>query len=403
MRIFFLSTSMGMGGADSQLLSAARVLRGRGHDLIIVSLTPLGPMGAQARSLGIRTESLEMPRGMPDPRGLLRLRRLVRAWKPDVIHSHMVHANLMARALRLVQPVPALVSTIHNIYEGGRLRMMAYRLTNGLADHMTIVSQAAADRFVGERIVPRELLTVVPNGVDTERIRSVPPETRDAVRQALGLGGEFVWLAVGRFEIAKDYPNMLAAFARVRARRSDTVLLLVGRGSLQQETEALARQLGLGAAVRFLGVRDDVPQIMRAADAYVMSSAWEGMPMVLLEAGAAGLPIVTTAVGGNHEVVLDQETGFLVPPRDQEALAAAMVRLCGLPAEHCRAMGERGYEHVRSHYGLDRVATRWEEIYRTVLRRRGLTDKDLAARTVAASASAAIAPATAPDPERASK
>jgi glycosyltransferase involved in cell wall biosynthesis len=265
------------------------------------------------------------------------------------------------------------------------------------------VSQAAADRFVGERIVPRELLTVVPNGVDTERIRSVPPETRDAVRQALGLGGEFVWLAVGRFEIAKDYPNMLAAFARVRARRSDTVLLLVGRGSLQQETEALARQLGLGAAVRFLGVRDDVPQIMRAADAYVMSSAWEGMPMVLLEAGAAGLPIVTTAVGGNHEVVLDQETGFLVPPRDQEALAAAMVRLCGLPAEHCRAMGERGYEHVRSHYGLDRVATRWEEIYRTVLRRRGLTDKDLAARTVAASASAAIAPATAPDPERASK
>jgi glycosyltransferase involved in cell wall biosynthesis len=203
--------------------------------------------------------------------------------------------------------------------------------------------------------------------------------------------------------MAKDYPTMLAAFARVRAQRPDTVLLLVGRGSLQQETEALARQLGLGAAVRFLGVRDDVPQIMRAADAYVMSSAWEGMPMVLLEAGAAGLPIVTTAVGGNHEVVRDQETGFLVPPRDQEALAAAMVRLCGLPAERCRAMGDRGYEHVRSHYGLDRVATRWEEIYRAVLRRRGLADKDTAARTAAAGASAAIAPAAAPDPERASK
>jgi glycosyltransferase involved in cell wall biosynthesis len=371
MRIFFLSTSMGMGGADSQLLSAARVLRARGHEVIIVSLTPLGAMGLQARSLGIRTESLEMRRGIPDPRGLIRLGRIVRAWKPDVVHSHMVHANLMARALRLIQPVPAVVSTIHNIYEGGRLRMAAYRLSNGLVDHMTIVSQAAADRFIGERIVPKDLLTVVPNGVDTEYIRSVPAGGREALRQSLGFGREFVWLAVGRFEIAKDYPNMLGAFARVRADRPDAVLLLVGRGSLQAETEALARKLGLAEAVRFLGVRDDVPQVMNAADAYVMSSAWEGMPMVLLEAAAAGLPIVATTVGGNHEVVLHEETGFLVPSRDQEALAAAMLRLSGLPESQRRAMGLRGYEHIRAHYGLDRVAERWEEIYRAVLQRKG--------------------------------
>ena len=174
MRVFFLSTSMGMGGADSQLLSAAQLMQARGHDVIIVSMTPLGPMGLQARELGIRTESLEMRRGVPDPRGLLRLARLTRAWRPDVIHSHMVHANLMARALRLVAPVPALVSTIHNIYEGGPLRMAAYRYTNGLVDHLTIVSQAAADRFVGDRIVPRELLTVIPNGVDTEHIAARP-------------------------------------------------------------------------------------------------------------------------------------------------------------------------------------------------------------------------------------
>jgi glycosyltransferase involved in cell wall biosynthesis len=282
----------------------------------------------------------------------------------------MVHANLMARALRLVAPVPALVSTIHNIYEGGRLRMAAYRYTNRLVDHLTIVSQAAADRFVGERIVPRELLTVIPNGVDTEQIANVPPGTRESLRRELGVDGAFVWLAVGRYEVAKDYPNMLRAFARVRSSQPDAVLLIVGRGSLQSETEALAAELALGDAVRFLGVRSDVPRVMSAADGYVMSSAWEGMPMVLLEAAAAGLPIVATTVGGNHEVVVHERTGFLVPPRDDAALAAGMLRLGEMTDVERRLMGERGREHIRSHYGLARVADRWEEIYRAVLARK---------------------------------
>jgi glycosyltransferase involved in cell wall biosynthesis len=371
-RILLLSTSMGMGGADKQLLSAAQELRSRGHELLIVSLTTLGPMGLEARSLGIPTESLEMRRGFPDPRGLMRLIQLVRAWQPDVLHSHMVHANLMARALRLFVRFPVLISTIHNIYEGGPLWMAAYRLTNGLVDHMTIISEAAADRFVTERIVPRELITIVPNGVDTDRFLKVAAGARESLRGSLGLKREFVWLAVGRFEVAKDYPNMLRGFARVRERYPEAVLLLVGRGSLQGETESLARALGLGSKVRFLGVRHDVPELMSAADGYVMSSAWEGMPMVLLEAAAASLPIVATLVGGNHEVVGDEESGFLVPPRDPDALGMAMLRLMELSDDQRLSMGERGRERVRTHYGLGRVADRWEDLYREVLARKKL-------------------------------
>ncbi|MBA2458081.1 MAG: glycosyltransferase [Gemmatimonadales bacterium] len=372
MRILFLSTSMGMGGADSQLLSAAQELRSRGHEVLIVSLTPLGPMGLEARSAGIPTESLEMRRGLPDPRGLMRLVHLVREWRPDVLHSHMIHANLMARALRLIVPVPAVVSTIHNIYEGGRLRMLAYRLSNSLVDHMTIVSEAAFDRFVTQGIVPKEILRVIPNGVNTERFRNVSRGARESMRRSLGLEREFVWLAVGRFEVAKDYPNMLRAFARVREEQPEAVLLLVGRGSLQGETEALVRDLGLARGVRFLGVRSDVAEVMAAADGYVMSSAWEGMPMVLLEAAAAGLPIVATTVGGNHEVVRDGESGFLVAPRDHQALGQAMLRLTRLSEPQLRQMGERGREHIRAHYGLSRVAERWEGLYREVLARKGL-------------------------------
>jgi glycosyltransferase involved in cell wall biosynthesis len=371
-RVLFLSTSMGMGGADQQLLSAAREMVARGHEVFVVSLTPLGPMGLESRSLGIPTESLEMARGIPDPRGLLRLARLVRAWQPDVVHSHMVHANLMARVLRLVVPVPVLVSTIHNISEGGALLMAGYRLTNGLVDHMTIISQAAADRFVRDRIIPERLLSVIPNGVNADEFRNVPEAARQAARRSLGLEGEFVWLAVGRFEVAKDYPNMLHAFARVREQQPGAVLLLVGRGALQDDTESLARDLGLEGAVRFLGVRRDVPELMSAADGYLMSSAWEGMPMVLLEAAAAGLPIVTTAVGGNGEVVGDEESGFLVPPRDAGALGSAMLRLMGLSEPERRAMGERGQERVRSRYGLGRVVERWMDLYQELQGRKGL-------------------------------
>jgi glycosyltransferase involved in cell wall biosynthesis len=370
-RILFLSTSMGMGGADQQLLSAARELRARGHDIMIVSLTPLGAMGIEARAEGFRAESLGMARGVPDPRGLVRLVRLVRAWRPDVIHSHMVHANLLARVLRVLAPVPALVSTIHNITEGGALLMAGYRASNALVDHMTIISQAAAARFIRDRIVPSRLLTVIPNGVDPRQFARVAPETRAALRRSLELGDEFVWLAVGRFELAKDYPNMLRAFASVRERQPGSLLLLVGEGALQAEAEALTHTLGLAPAVRFLGVRRDVPDVMRASDGYVMSSAWEGMPMVLLEAAAAGLPIVTTNVGGTGEVVADGSSGFLAPARDPAALAAAMTRLMALPEADRRAMGEQGRERVMSRFSLVRVVERWEALYREVLDRKG--------------------------------
>ena len=250
--------------------------------------------------------------------------------------------------------VPALVSTIHNIYEGNALLMAGYRLTNGLVDRMTIISQAAAERFIRERIIPADLLRVVPNGVDPELYRQ-PAEVRDGLRRALGLGAEFVWLAVGRFETAKDYPNMLRAFASVREQHPEAVLLLAGRGALQSETESLARELELGPAVRFLGVRDDVAALISAADGYLMSSAWEGMPMVLLEAAAGGLPVVTTRVGGTAEVVLDGESGYLAPPSDSPALASAMLRLMKLT----KPTGARWASEAGSTFGRSTASTVW--------------------------------------------
>jgi glycosyltransferase involved in cell wall biosynthesis len=362
LKLFLLSTSMGMGGADQQILTLARAMRSRGHQVRIVALAPLGPMGLEARRDGLAIESLELRRRPGDLARILRLARMLRDWRPDVLHSHMVHANLLARALRLLTRVPALISTIHSINDGGRLRMTAYRLTNPLVDRFTIISRLAAERYVGIGAVPASRLEVIPNAVDTDHFRP-RPEARGPMRAELGLGDEFAWVAVGRFEEAKDYPTMLAAFVAHAAVGSRSRLLLVGKGSLQSNVEATVRAHGLGERVSFLGVRRDVPQLLSAADAYLLSSAWEGMPVVLLEAAAVGLPIVATRVGGVPEVVEDGVTGFLVPPGDPASLAAAMQRLESLTPASRLAMGARGRELVERSYGTDSIMNEWERIY----------------------------------------
>jgi glycosyltransferase involved in cell wall biosynthesis len=362
MRIFILSTSMGMGGADQQILTLAQAMKARGHEVRIVALAPLGAMGLEAQRAGIPTESLDLHRNLGLVPRFFRLVRMIRAWRPDVLHSHMVHANLMARAARALAPVPALVSTIHSISDGGAVRMAAYRLTSGLVDRFTIISRLAAQRYVAIGAVPETRLQVVPNTVDTSRFRRLP-EARATIRKDWGVGDEFVWLAVGRFEPAKDYPNMIAAFAHLAASRPQSQLVLVGKGSLKEEVQSLVRQRDLEGRVRLLGVRRDVPELLSGADGYVLSSAWEGMPVVLLEASAVELPVVATKVGGVPEVVEDGTTGLLVPPANPAALAEAMVRIESLAPEARAEMGRRGRALVEEQYGTDRVMQMWERLY----------------------------------------
>lgn len=203
----------------------------------------------------------------------------------------------------------------------------------------------------------------MPNGVDTGRF-APRPEDRQAKRREMGINNsEFVWLAVGRIEAPKDYPTMLYAFQKVCLNRPEARLVVVGKGELESQIRELTVELGLQSCVRFLGLRTDIPELLNAADAYVMSSAWEGMPMVLLEAHASGLPVVATDVGANRDVVQEGVSGFLVPARNPDALAAAMLRMMELPEEERRQMGLAGRQWVEDNYSLERIVDRWESLY----------------------------------------
>lgn len=364
-------TGLAYGGAETQVVHLAIKLKLRGWGVGIVSLMQPQAYVEELEAAGISVFSLGIQRKLPDPWPVLRFARLIREWRPHIVHSHMVHANLLARIVRPLAPVPVLICTAHNIDEGGRQRELLYRLTDPLCDLTTQVSRAGLERYVRVGAVPRHKIRYIPNGVDTTRFKP-NPETRLALRKELGVQDAFVWLAVGRFDPQKDYPNLLHAIAHVARQEPKAVLLIVGDGPLRPAMQDLALRLGLDERVRFLGIRRDVPELMNAADAYVMSSALEGMPMVLLEAGATALPIVATEVGGNSEVVLDGKTGSLVPPKNSGALTQAMLRLMSLSKEERQRMGEAARQHVEANFSLDRVVDQWEALYQELLAQKGV-------------------------------
>jgi glycosyltransferase involved in cell wall biosynthesis len=362
-RIMFIVNCLDIGGAEVQVMRLAVGMIKRAWQVSVVSLIPLGPLAQPLRESGAEVFTLGMRPGIPNPTAILRLRRIIRRVRPEVVHSHIIHANILARITRLFAPVPVLVCTAHNLVESGRVLESCYRYTDRLGDLLTNVSQAAVDRYVEIGAAPKERIRFMPNGLDLAAFPCDPVE-RVRLRKELACDDRFVWLAVGRFRVQKDYPNMLRAFAAASADRPErSVLLIAGSGPTEHEARQLAEALKLNDRVRFLGIRTDVPALMNMADAFLLSSAWEGMPLVLQEAAASKLPIVATDVGGNREVALDGKSAFLVPARDASALAGAMRRMTDLSPEQRLAMARAGFDHVVSHYDIDRVLDRWESIY----------------------------------------
>jgi glycosyltransferase involved in cell wall biosynthesis len=368
-RLLFVVTGLGWGGAESQVIDLARTLSKQGWQVSVATLLHDADRRLDLETEGIPVHTLGMKRGLPDPRAMLRLASIVRAFRPSVVHSHMVHANLMTRLTRLVAPSTVLVTSAHNVDEGANWRMWVYRATDRLTNLTTNVSPAAVARSIERGAAPPARIRCMPNGIDMTRFK-VDPELRDRMRRELALGDRFVWLCVASLERQKDYPNLFGALERLRAHPARPLVLAVGAGSLQRELESMASNLA-PEMVRFLGVRADVPALMVAADAYVLSSAWEGLPVVLLEASASSLPIVCTDVGGNRDIVRDGETGYVIPPASSAMLAEAMAKVMDLPADQRAALGHQARAHVDARFSLQGVAARWERIYTELFERAG--------------------------------
>ena len=370
MRIVYILTTLGVGGAERQVLWLARRMMQAGHTVQLVILLPRGaddllaeatPEGNSASPdaiyLSIRKRPWSVLHGLA--RGAASLRR----FKPDLIHTHNFHGNIAGRVLGSLCGRAPVISTIHNVYEGGRLRMLAYRLTDALSRRTIAVSEAARERYVRLSAVSARKAGVIANGIETDNF--LPSlERRTAMRAQMSVAeNDFVWIAVGRLAPAKDYPNLLRAFALV----PNASLWIVGDGdpAYTEELRILARTLKIEDRVRWLGVRRDVAALLDAADAFVLASAWEGMPLAVGEAMAMAKPVVATDVGGVRQMLGDSET--LARAGNPGALAEKMARVMALSDADRLKIGEAARARVLEQFSMAAKAREWEETYRSVL------------------------------------
>lgn len=330
MRILHTNMLRGWGGQSNRILLEIRGALAAGHDVALaapfdsVLCTKAAPLGATVLP-GYRFKPpAQVWRSVPD---LWRLRRDLAAWRPDLIHLHgsqdtwlVVLARMVARARG--EAFPPLVRTKHNVFPWRPHALN--RWLYGRLDAFIVVSEAVRAQVAAfPGLAARPCLTR-PSVPDLGRIRG---ETDRLRREIPGLPeGAFVWGSTGRMQPEKGFDVLVRAFARVRAARPQAFLVAVGSGGQLGAYQELAREVGLlPGGAWFAGFRDDVPALLRAFDAYVLASRADGLPTAVLEALTAGLPIVSTRVGGIPEIVRPGETGVLVPPDDPEALAAAML------------------------------------------------------------------------------
>ncbi|ODP33353.1 glycosyltransferase [Pandoraea sp. ISTKB] len=375
MKIVLFVTGLQLGGAETQVADLARGFLARGHDVTLISVT--GPCTI-ALPQSPRFTLIELKAGK-SPGALLgamfRFVAYLREWQPDVVHAHMVHANLMARVARWFVRMPVLVSSAHSRNEGGRARMLAYRLTDRWTDLTTNVSDDAVAAFVAQGAAPAERIVSMPNGIDTRRYRP-DAQVRSHWREML-LGQKQadvdastnanaatpIVFAAGRMVEAKDYPTLIDAFAHVLNTLPDARLFIAGDGPLRTQIQARVEARGVSDAATLLGRRNDVAQLMCAADLYVMSSAWEGLPLVIGEAMASGLPIVSTDCGGVRELTGETRHNTLVPVGDAGALGDALLHHLRAAPDERLAAGDANRQRIDERYSLDAIVTRWIETY----------------------------------------
>lgn len=365
-----IPTLEAVGGAERMVMALAEGLAQRGWQVTVLTLSGEIPHERRRAMRGVEAISLEMRRAWIDPRGWRRFRAWQRENPVDILHGHLAHGAWFARMAGVMGVRRMVVlDTLHSTRLGGDWTRRIYQWTRGRADCVTAVSEAVSEAARSAGIARQ--IRVVRNGVALGLLRRASPSD----------SREFVWLAVGRLEPVKDYPRLLRAFARVAERDARPMRLeIVGDGCERGRLKDLAEELRIDGRVCWRGFQEDVSGAYAGADAVVLASRWEGLPVCLMEAGATGLPVVTTATAGALEIVIPEVTGLAVPllaenaggdaAEDlQDSLATAMIRVMAMEAGERDAMGERAWRRVAAEFSRERMVSAYEAIYCELLER----------------------------------
>lgn len=368
--VLHLIDSFGIGGAQQRLFNDLQFL---GPEFEHQALAVFGPAESrQARSIAVPLQTLGLERTREVPLGVARLVRLLSTHpRIRIVHTQLFWADLVGRlaARACGRPVVSTMQNACHERDSGwysAWRHQADRMTARLLARAIAVSEYVRGSVLRRLDVPAETITVIPNAVDADRVR---PDAgrRLRVRGQLGLtAGEFAWVIVSRLVGRKGLEDLLPALAHVAAQAPSTVLLIAGDGSLRGELEQRAAALDIADRVRFLGARSDVLELLDAADAFVLPSLHEGLPVAVLEAMAMEKPCVLSAIPAHLEIVEHGVNGIVTAPSDVPALARAMLDLQEEPAMRDR-LGACARVRVVRAFAAASCARRLQDVYRSVL------------------------------------
>ncbi len=369
-RVVFLSHAFAVGGAEEMVLNLVRHLPPH-FEPSVVCIHEAGPIGEEIRRTGVPFTVLGLNPGLRRPFDLLRLRNFLHQAQPHIVHTFLLTGSLYGRLAAIMARVPIVIGTEVNLYQHKRaLHAWAENWLMRGTDAVVASAASVRDFYVEQVGADPARVEVIYNAVDWSQLHAATTAP-DATRASAGIPIEVPLLGIiARLTEQKAHRVLFDAMAD-RPELANVHLAVVGDGHLRRELEQRAGQPGLQGRVHFLGARRDLGNILAAIDIFVMPSLWEGLPLSLVLAMGAGLPVVATRVAGIPEVVQDGVNGVLVPPNDSARLGAALAALVGDAAMRAR-LGNAARDFVRPRFGIDRYVASVTALYSRLLAEKGL-------------------------------
>jgi glycosyltransferase involved in cell wall biosynthesis len=366
MKLIHIVDTMDVDGLERQVYQLFVRLHDR-YDMALWCLYEGGYFADEIQRLGV--EVYILPKyNWYNPLRLLWLAREMRRWKVQIIHSHGYNANLFSRVASTIAGIPIHITHLHSAHwlpsERGKRNILIDKLLSLRTSRIITCSDAVRDYTIDEGISPHRVTTIY-NSVDLEAFKTDVDIV--AKRRTFGFDmSDFVVGTVARLAPIKGHEYLLQAARQVIAQNPEAKFLIVGDGPCRPELEKLARELRIDAHVVFTGIRTDIPEILACVDLFVLpSSVREGLSLAIAEAMAAGRPTIGTRIGGIPEIIRDGETGFIVPPKDPDAITEKILYFLHHP-EIAQNFGEAGRRWCEREYDSELMAERFNQLYQSM-------------------------------------
>ena len=355
MRIMHFINDLGYGGAEARVVLLSQHLVLWGYQVAICCLGGQKDIQRPVPDSRIEVYKLNLCSIGGMPLGLARAIKLIRGWRPDIVHTHLVHASIIGRAAAWALGVPVIVSTQHNAFLPKESSIL-YRVeckTRAMSDCIVAISSSVQSYLLSKGF--RGRTEVVRTGLDAESLRAVRLQTTGVLPPYI--------LSVGHLrDQHKGHDILLRAFGKVVRSYPQLRLVVVGDGKLKKPLSELAEEIGIAHSVHLLGLRTDVPALMNNCEIFILASRWEGLGLAAIEAMALGKPVIVSSVEGLREVITHNHNGILVPPENPDALAASLARLLESPLERER-LGNEAKKCVEKQWTAGTMARQLTELY----------------------------------------